>query len=110
MRNKNIAGALMNPSGRRSWTITKTAVKEYLTNMYLLDTDGTDSAFQNAAGFTDDFFSCRTPVPAEFFSSDDYLLEVKASVDLIARPAPLSLLDPFIRSEITNTGWLRFGD
>ena len=110
IRNKRFLRTLTAPSGRSSWSVSKNAAKEFLTDMYLLESVGESTAYQNASDFIDAFFSCRIQIPENFTESDDNILEVKATADLITRPSPLSLLDPFIRSEITETGWFRIGN
>ena len=110
VRKKSIFGTLSSSTGRNSWSVVKTASREFLTDMFLIDTDGERSAFQNTPEFIEAFFSCSSPNPSTFIASDDDVLEVRATADLIIRPAPLSLLDPFFRSEITQTGWFRIGD
>lgn len=97
-------------AGRNTTTITKSAGKEYLTGMYIITTANRQLAYQEASDFTNAFFSCRTAVPNEYLESGDYFIEVKAVADLIKRPRPLSLLDPFLLSEKTDTPWVRFGD
>lgn len=110
MRNRNFADTILKASVRQSWSVSKSAAKEYLTDMYLLTSDGLESAYEDSSDFIDNFFSCRALIPAEYFDDGNFIIEAKASADLIKRPAPLSLLDPFLRAEISETGWVHLGD
>ncbi|MDC7226072.1 MAG: hypothetical protein PQJ61_04835 [Spirochaetales bacterium] len=110
VRNSSLSSAITNPGARETRRIIKKAGKDFLTGLYLLETTGGETLYLNSDDFSREFFTCRTPVPARFLNSDQLILEAKVSADLIVQPIPLSLLDPFIRSEISETGWCKFGD
>ncbi len=98
------------PAGRQSWQVKSKAFKEFLTGMYIISSENREEAFSSKQKFLESFFTCRTEIPADYFSDDLYRLEARISADTIRRPQPLSLLDPFFTSELTVTGWTRLGN
>jgi hypothetical protein len=102
--------SFFNQKERITITIRKEAVKEYLTGMYIITSEESEHAYQKPEEFSRAFFSCNTEIPIKYFDSDKYFIEVMAIANLIKRPKPLSLLDPFLSAEKTVTGWIRLGN
>lgn len=78
--------------------------------MYIITMEEKEYAYQDPKKFTDAFFTCNTEVADKYINLDEYIIEVKAVADLIKRPTPLSLLEPFFTSEKTETGWISLGN
>ena len=89
--------------------VSKIAKKDFLTSRYVIIGDKGRVFHNDRESFKEDFFSCRIPVDPSILNSGDYIIEGRASADLIKRPEPLSLLDPFMQNEKTDTGWSRLG-
>ena len=105
------AGILIPPKGGSfSKRINLTAKKDLLTGGYYIIRDQQRTYYGNRRSFSENFFECRTPVPALFYESDNYIIEARAAADLIKRPPPLTVLDMFYRSEISKTKWRQLGN
>jgi hypothetical protein len=89
--------------------VTKTGKKDFLTSRYLIIDHRGRVFHDKSESFKEDFFSCRIPLDPEILILEDYVIEGRAVADIIKRPEPLSLLDLFVRSERTDTGWSRLG-
>ena len=110
VRKKSKIGILLPPSGNTfSQKIILTGKKDFLTGGYFILHDGEYLFYNSPEIFIEDFFSCSTPIPEMYMESDIYIIEAKAVADLIKRPPPLILLEPFFRYEKTETAWVRLG-
>ena len=92
------------------YNIVKKANKDFLSGQYVIISNNRRKAHDNAENFTSDFFTCLIEVPYEYLDHEDCYIEAKAVADLIKRPQPLSLLEPFMTSEKTTTGWIQLGN
>lgn len=110
LRKISTLGILLPPSGENhSVRITYSGKKDFLTGGYFIDTEDEHIYYNSSESFAEDFFSCRMPLPENYNHDEGEILEVKAVMDIIKRPAPLTMLDPFYRSEIIKTSWVRLG-
>lgn len=96
-------------SERTTVKIIKTAGKDFLTGRYYILENGEEKSFSDAAAFTENFFSCSAEVTDKSLTGE-FEIEVKVKADLIKRPRPLALLDPFLTNEKTEIGWIRYGN
>ncbi len=111
LRKKSKFGILVPPSGKTyARRIIYIGKKDFLTGGYFILRDGEQIYYRTQQSFSENFLSCTAEVPGIFFESEDYIIEAKAVADLIKRPPPLTLLDPFYRSEKTETPWVRIGN
>lgn len=98
---------IFRPAGNTS-TIIKTAGKDFLTGQYYISQNGNEISYINSETFLAAFFSCTALVPRKA-ASGEISIEVRVKADLVKRPPPLALLDPFFPGEITETGWVDYG-
>ena len=90
--------------------IRSTAKKDFLTGRYVILSEGNRFFFDDPGSFGREFFVLRLPLKETGFNPDEEVLEIRAEADMLKRPSPLSILDPFFFSEIINTAWERIGD
>jgi len=110
LRKKSNLGFLLPPSGKTySQRIIYTGKKDFLTGGYFIIEGESRHFFNSWETFSVNFFSCSAAVPEKFFESDNYIIEARAIADLLKRPPPLTLLDPFYRSEKIETKWVQLG-
>jgi len=110
LRRKSEIGLLLPPSGKTySQRIIYTGKKDFLTDGYFIIEGESRHFHNNGEAFSMNFFSCTLAVPDKFFESDNYIIEARAVADLLKRPPPLTLLDPFYRSEKIETKWVQLG-
>lgn len=109
-RKKTKLGILMPLSGKTlSERIIFTGKKDFLTGGYFIQHGSERNFYYSPEFFSIDFFSCSTEIPELYLESEEYIIEAKAVADLIKRPPPLTMLEPFYRSEKTETAWTRLG-
>ena len=90
--------------------IKKTAVKDFLSGQYVITENGRRKMYEHSLDFNRAFFSCQLHIAAEYLHSAEYTISAKAEADIIVRPHPLSMLDMFMTSEKTVTGWVKLGN
>ena len=96
-------------SGRKTTNVIKTGRKDFLTGRYYIQQNGKEQFFTDPDIFAESFFSTGTAVPKELVTGE-LTAEIRVKTDLIKRPQPLALLDPFLMNEKTDTGWVEYGD
>lgn len=83
------------------------AKKDFLTGCYIIDNDSEKLFYSTKQDFFSAFLSCRVPG----FGIIDFTntqIEVKVVTDIITRPPPLSLLEPYLFSERKKSAWISY--
>ncbi|MDC7126947.1 MAG: hypothetical protein PQJ46_15350 [Spirochaetales bacterium] len=88
--------------------VTYVARKDFLTGLYIIDNGKNEKTYEGSENFCKAFLSCTFEDLGDI-DFNDYKVEAKVSADLIKRPAPLSLLDPFFFNEKIATAWVQYG-
>ncbi len=77
-----------------------------LSGNYMINRDGDISFCSTTSEFIQKFFSCRVALPLSCGDENQIKVECMAAVDVLKRPSPLAMLDPFLFSEKSRTDWV----
>ncbi len=77
-----------------------------LSGNYMITRDGNMSFCSTTAEFIQKFFTCRVELPLSCGDENLIKVECMAAIDVLKRPSPLAMLDPFLISEKSRTDWV----